>query len=184
MEWAGAYKKNKNLFTRSTNNKSSVYFSSKNMADIGKNKNVRLTHNHPSASGFSRADLKMAVNHNLKQIRAVGYNKGYNHHYIMQRKGEKFNKTSNYQIEKTYASTYNKYKEHNRGIIAANKAVANLVGGKFRYRKIKPTWEKKSASESFSLNISKVRSVKMPKSIKKAGIDSVSYKKWVKKNWT
>lgn len=38
--------------------------------------------------------------------------------------------------------------------------------------------------QSFSLNVNKMRSVKMPKNVKKAGINSESYKNWIYKNWT
>ncbi len=41
-----------------------------------------------------------------------------------------------------------------------------------------------SRPETFSVNPNKVRSAKLPKSIKKAGINSLAYKNWIKKNWT
>ena len=36
---------------------------------------------------------------------------------------------------------------------------------------------------TFSVSISKMRAKKMPKEIKKAGINSSKYKKWVYDNW-
>lgn len=69
------------------------------------------------------------------------------------------------------------------------------MGGPGSGRRPSGSSKKKSYSESkvaqsfkegksFSLNLGKMKTVKMPKNIKKAGIDSVAYRNWIKKNWT
>lgn len=108
--------------------------------------NKTLTHNHPSHSGLSSQDIKMGTANNLKQVRAVGRNPktGATVHHIITRSGGSWKTADAKKIgksyNKAYTSEYVKTGSHHKAVIAANKAAARTVGGKYRTREIKDTW--------------------------------------------
>lgn len=139
-------RKGKSLVVTTNKAASSVSFSHD---QTGKMKNGTLTHNHPSHSGLSAQDVKMATANNLRQIRAVGRNPktGKNVHHIITRQGTSWKTSSHKAIDKAYSKAYMKEYvrtgSHHKAVTEANRAAAKTVGGKYRTREIKDTWSSK-----------------------------------------
>ena len=140
-------KKGKSIVVTTDKAANSVSFSH---VQTGKMKNGTLTHNHPSHSGLSSQDVKMATANNLRQIRAVGRNPktGKNVHHIITRNGSTWKTSSPRSIDRAYSKAYMKEYvrtgSHHKAVTEANRAAAKTVGGKYRTREIKDTWSSKA----------------------------------------
>lgn len=93
--------KGNTIFTESSNASDHVQFTQEQLAKM---KGANLTHNHPSNSTFSGADISLLTRQELKSIRATGEERTYQ----LTKINGKFPRN---EFAKAFAEAYNKNKE-------------------------------------------------------------------------